>query len=239
MATSSRVVLLSGPEIDTEAVMRFRLTYSGELRPSGREPDAQQPDPLALHKHKLRQAFHVQLKQLWATNKFLREHELDPRAIRAARPVGDDRTYWSSGGRRAPMSEIVADQYKEFGYRFLPLVREDISLLCSLKILFLRRDIPGSVISAGDIDNRIKTIIDGLRRPRNGKEVLGNEVPKEGEDPFFVLLEDDKLVTHLEVETDTLLDPPTGGNFDHRLVHLVITVELRPYNVTLFNLSFS
>ena len=129
------------------------------------------------------------------------------------------------------MSEIVANNYKEFGYRFLPLVREDISLLCSVSILFLRRDIPGSIISAGDLDNRIKTIIDGLRRPRNAKELVGNETPKPGEDPFFVLLEDDSQVTHLEVETDTLLDPPSGGHFDHRLVRLVVTVELRPYNI--------
>ena len=108
-----------------------------------------------------------------------------------------------------------------------------------MSILFLRRDIPGSIISAGDIDNRIKTVIDGLRRPRNGKELVGNETPQAGEDPFYVLLEDDKQVTHLEVETDTLLDPPTGGAFDHRLVRLLITVDLRPYNVTMFNLSFA
>ena len=90
MATSSRVVLLSGPEIDTEAVMRFRLTYAGELRPTSRDPEAQQPDPLAMHKHALRQAFHVQLKELWATNKFLKEHKLNPNSKRGHRPVGDD-----------------------------------------------------------------------------------------------------------------------------------------------------
>lgn len=128
--------------------MRFRLTYEGELRPTVRDAEAQQPDPLAAHKHRLRQAFHVQLKQLWATNKFLREHSLNPReTTRGPRPVGDDRTYWSSGGARQPMRDVVADQYKEYGYRWLPLVRDEISLLCSVSILFLRRDAPGQLLA--------------------------------------------------------------------------------------------
>jgi hypothetical protein len=60
------------------------------------------------------------------------------------------------------------------------------------------------------------------------------------EDPFYCLLEDDKLVSHLEVKTETLLDAPTGDReVDLRRVRLVITVELKPYDVTLFNLSFA
>ena len=114
-----------------------------------------------------------------------------------------------------------------------------ISLLCSLNILFLRRDIPGSVLSAGDIDNPIKTVIDALRRPRHANELVGNETPAADEDPFFCLLEDDSQVSHLEVETDTLLDSPTDDRLDHSRARLVVTVELRPYYPTLFNLSFS
>ncbi len=121
----------------------------------------------------------------------------------------------------------------------MPLVREEIYLLCSVKILFLRRDIPGSALTAGDIDNRLKTVIDALRRPRNATELVGHEVPGIDEDPFFCLLEDDSQVSHLEVETDTLLDPPTNEENDHRRAKLVITVEIHPYYVTLFNLSFS
>lgn len=127
-----------------------------------------------------------------------------------------------------------------FGYRFVPLVREETSLLCSLDILFLRRDIPGSVIDAGDIDNRIKTIIDALRIPRHQNELVGSDAaPGADDDPFFCLLEDDSQVSRLVVETDTLLDPPADGNLDHSEARLMITVEIRPYDVTLFNLSFS
>ncbi len=60
--------------------------------------------------------------------------------------------------------------------------------------------------------------------------------PQAGEELFYVLLEDDKHVTHLEVETDTLLyvDPKEDESF----VRLVILVELRPYNVNTFNIAF-
>ena len=213
--------------------MRFRLTYDGELRPTQRDPIQDQSNPLAKHKHKIRKVFHAQLKQLWATDKFLREAK-----IARVRSEGEFEQVHPHSNV-LPMAEVLAEQYKEFGYRFVPLVREEWYLLCSIRILFLRRDIPGSVFSAGDIDNRIKTIIDGLRRPRNANELVGYESPENGEDPFYVLLEDDSQVTHLEVETDNLLDPPINGGADQRRARLVITVELRPYYVTMLNMSFS
>ena len=59
------------------------------------------------------------------------------------------------------------------------------------------------------------------------------------DDPFFCLLEDDKMVSHFSVETDTLLDSPTNEEADQRKAKLIITVELRPHYVTTFNLSFA
>jgi len=106
-------------------------------------------------------------------------------------------------------------------------------------ILFLRRDVPGSAIQAGDIDNRVKTIIDALRKPDNANELRGNESPRCDEDPFFCLLQDDKLVSHFAVETDTLLDEPQLDDADKRRARVVITVEIRPYLPTHFNLAFS
>lgn len=218
--------------------MRFRLSYEGELRPTQRDAVGSQPDPLAVHKHRIRRAFHLQLKELWRTNKFLREHKMNPRESHI--PVTQGGGWWGSEpAKERPMSEVIAEQYREFGYRFVPLVREQISLLCSLEILFLRRDIPGSIITAGDIDNRIKTIIDALRRPRSQNELVNDDIaPRDGEDPFYCLLEDDSQVSHLVVETDTLLDPATNDDADHRKARLIITVELKPYYATMFNLSF-
>lgn len=106
-------------------------------------------------------------------------------------------------------------------------------------MLFLRRDIPGSALQSGDIDNRVKTLIDALRKPTNANELRGNENPKDGETPFFCLLEDDKLISHFAVETDTLLDEIQPGDEDKRKARVVITVEIRPYVPTFFNLAFS
>jgi hypothetical protein len=80
-------------------------------------------------------------------------------------------------------------------------------LACSLDILFLRRDSPGNLVrSGGDIDNRINTLFDALRRPENGEEVAGFP-PGPNEDPFFCLMETDSLVTEVSVITDRLLLP--------------------------------
>jgi hypothetical protein len=76
--------------------MRFRLTYEGDLRPTQRDPEANQKEPLAAHKHNIRKTFHLQLKQLWATNKFLRNHKLSRNAMRPSRPVADESSYWGT-----------------------------------------------------------------------------------------------------------------------------------------------
>ena len=132
--------------------------------------------------------------------------------------------------------DVVAARHNQFGYRFVPLVTRYFHLLCSIHVLFLRHDVPGSVIQAGDIDNRIKTLIDALRLPNNQTELVGSDSkPCRGETPFFCLLEDDRLVSGFSVETDTLLNPPRSGGRD---VKVVVTVELRPYFATPFNLSF-
>lgn len=218
--------------------MKFRLTYEGPLYSTQRDSIGDQKDGKAKHKHMLRQHFHKQLKQLWATDKFLKEatrQKIETVAPRA--PSG--KSYWSAEGDEVSLAQAVAANYEEYGYRFVPLVRESETLLCSLDVLFLRRDIPGSALDAGDIDNRMKTLIDGLRRPRNAAELVGNDTPQVDEDPFYCLLEDDKCVSHFSVETDTLLDPTGPGEADAARVKLVITVILRPYYVTMENLSYA
>lgn len=224
--------------------MKFRLTYEGELRPTGRDPEREQRDPLASHKQEIRKVFHGQLKQLWLTNKFLKEHKtykdefvVPPSVVSRFVGVG----FMGTPPREAivPLSEYIASNFQRNGYRFAPLVCKDFSLLCSLDILFLRRDFPTGVISRGDLDNRVKTLIDALRMPTSASELRGNETPAAGEDPFFCLLEDDNLVTSLSVESSMLLDAPVAGDGGDGRVKLVISVELKPEDITMFNLSFS
>ncbi|MEM9523329.1 MAG: hypothetical protein AAF982_04950 [Pseudomonadota bacterium] len=240
MNSPQRVVYLSAPEglPPAEDILRFRLIYDGTLQPSQRDPENGQEDPIALHKQKIRKVFHGQLKRLWHTNQFLTTHKMHPRQKSGEHSPGAGAVIGPNPHEMILMRDLVPDLYQENGYRFLPLVREEWHLLCELDILFLRRDRPGSVIQAGDIDNRIKTLIDSLRKPKGANELIGSEVPEPGEDPFFVLMEDDKQVSSLTVETDDLLDPIELPNADNRRARVVITVNVRPYYVTTLNLSF-
>jgi hypothetical protein len=233
-----RIINLSGPDVACfeGQEMRFRLTYKGPLQSMQRDANDMQSDPGAALIHSIRQDFHKQLKTLWETNRFLRETTAYPPLFAGkGRSPNDFFSISPSPDQLVPVKDIVADMHKENGYRFVPLVREDWELLCDLDILFLRKDFTGGPITAGDLDNRVKALIDALRKPRNANELSGNVTPKVGEDPFFVLMEDDKNVTSLSVETDTLFDDST----DQRQVELVITVTIRPYHTTNFNLGFA
>lgn len=43
--------------------------------------------------------------------------------------------------------------------------------------------------------------------PQNDNEIATNDVPKQGEEIFYCLLEDDKLISKLSITTDRLLYP--------------------------------
>jgi hypothetical protein len=117
----------------------------------------------------------------------------------------------------------------------VPLVRNSLALTCALDILFLRKGGEGSLIAeGGDLDNRIKTLFDGLRMPKPGE--VGP--PNAGEDPeavTFCLLEDDSLITDFAVTTDRLLTHPGAKESE---VLLVIDVVVRVAHLTSHNLGF-
>lgn len=201
--------------------MKFRLIYDGPLQSTQRDPQNGQRDRLIDHKHAIRRAFHEQLKHLWSEKKELRNW-----SVYAG---GWPNLPHQSEKEQVSITEALASQNVLNDYRFVPLVTEYSNLHCELDILFKRRDPPGSLLSAGDLDNRIKTLIDALRMPANALELEGMS-PQEGEDPFFCLMEDDNQVTGLKVDTDTLL-----GGGDPRRVQLVVTVNVKPYYLTIGN----
>jgi hypothetical protein len=242
MNAPARVVYLKPleSELESEPIMRFRLTYEGELRATQRDPVANQSDPLASHKHQIRRVFHKQLKTLWNENQFLRGYRRPTERSIDSRPIHISAAYFGEPDEvKIPLVDYIASCFPFGQYKFAPLVCEEFSLLCSIDILFLRRDIPGSAITAGDIDNRVKTLTDALSKPKNAQELAGNERPLEDETPFFCLLEDDKLISGFSVETDTLLDEVVPGDADRRKARTIITIEIKPYYPTFFNLAFS
>lgn len=197
--------------------MQFRLIYDGRLLGASRE------NTRAEHKHDIRRIFHKQLKRLWSVNKHLRE-------VAEHYPQGPDGSFRCEDN---VYLQFIANKFTTGDYRCVPLVTAELELACGLDILFLRYDQPGAtLIQSGDIDNRLKTLFDALRRPQNKQEIFGK--PTEGENPFYCLLEDDKLIDHVSVSTDLLLEPERDRND----VHLVIDVKIRTTNLTIANLGF-
>jgi hypothetical protein len=209
-----------------QAEMEFKLTYEGLLKAATNNNNQ------VKHKHEIRKVFHKQLKRLF---------ELHP-AYEIVRPINKETiesdSYISASAHDADKQyQELIKRFERNGYKFLPLATRDLSLMCSINILFLRPDPPGGVIKSGDIDNRMKTIFDSLRMPSDGNELKGHETPDEGEVPFFCLLEDDSLISHPSIETDTLLQP-TRSEWQNNDSRLVITVRLSPYRHTWGNTGF-
>lgn len=209
-----KTVLMWLPGFDTRAEedVEFRLVYEGNLfaENEGRSRNPHWKEARAKHKHEIRKDFHRQLKKLWQTHPGLKSY-------------GHVRSHHYGDKNHL---DFIADNFSENGFRFVPLATRANCLLCKIDILMLRPGAPGSVIvNPGDLDNRLKTLFDALKRPQ-GKNELGGYLPEADENPFFCLLEDDGLITHAVVETDTLLNPKTTNISE---VIAVISVSVRPY----------
>ena len=185
--------------------MEFRLTYRGQLKGNG-TPE---------QKQRIRRFINPQLSNLWTQP-----------------PLTDYKDYLPGGELEAAEGSPFAKTVGPF--TFQPLVVSAHDLVAELNITFLRPEPPGLLVSnSGDIDNRIKTLLDALRMPHNLGELPTNDAPGAGETPFCVLLEDDSLITHLTITTDRLLEP-TAHQLD---VMLIIYVRTKVTRATIDNLG--
>lgn len=203
--------------------MEFRLTYSGLLLSSGNDAKHGKAD----HKHKLRLAFHPQLKRLWDITPFLKTGERSGPSVLLLESSDNPPNYKASW---------LAKKHADFGWKFVPLVTTDLDLICELDILFLRPRRPGGLVKSGDIDGRLKTLLDALSKPDLNQAYQSRSAGKD-ETPLYVLLEDDELVTSVSVKTDQLLEYVTKEKNPNE-VRLVITVRIRPHEMTLANMQF-
>ena len=106
-------------------------------------------------------------------------------------------------------------------FTFVPIIAERLAHVATLGITLLTPEEPGrAVTQAGDLDNRVKTLLDALRVPKSVGELPKDDRPLEDETPFYCLLEDDALVSGLSVVSDRLL----GRNVDPVTAVLVIHV---------------
>jgi len=98
-------------------------------------------------------------------------------------------------------------------FQFIPLINQRLYSIAALHITLLRPGELGSVLKkSGDVDNRLKTLFDALRVP-DSNQIPRDDVPQNGETPFFCLLDDDALVTEVAVITDRLLEPSENSNW--------------------------
>ena len=215
--SSERRVLLGNQCLEPrEGDMQFRLTYEGRLK-SGASASPE-------HKHEIRRVFHRQLRQLWSVHPFFKEDK--------AWEYEPPRTKVKHTSRKTQLGEI----FSRCGYKFVPIASKDLLVHCSLDILFLRPDPPGQLLTSGDIDNRVKTLLDALKMPNSNQDLGSYLTPEGDENPFFVLLEDDGMVTRLAVETDMLLQP-TSDSVGQQDARLVISVSLTPYQAIWGNMG--
>ena len=178
--------------------MEFRLFYRG-LLPAGSSGKADD-------KHRIRQAFRPQLAELWKQRR-ISEVKLD---------------FFIEHHHKAMVTQ-------RGDYRFLPLIGTFTKLACKLGILFLRPGEPGNIrTQSGDIDNRLKNLLDALTVPPHN-QVVGS--PSDEEQPYFhCLLENDNLVTSINIETDRLLQP-------HSPDEVVLVIHVSAYALELNGIS--
>jgi hypothetical protein len=154
-------------------------------------------------KQALRRSFHSQLSQFWLQN-----------------PLRDSRHLWDESDKLYKGEAKIGRTIGSF--HFIPLVNEYLYFVADLQIQLLRSEPPGSTkAQSGDLDNRIKTLLDALRMPRSAEEIPKNDYPRDGEQPFFCLLEDDALINSFSVTTHRWLEP----NVCRKEVILLVTAR--------------
>ncbi|MGH3951392.1 MAG: hypothetical protein ACRDSE_20120 [Pseudonocardiaceae bacterium] len=189
--------------------MRFTLTYTGRLPGSS---DAKV-------KHRIRLELHPQLKALWATH---------PALVNKENWIAESQIDSSDENKKAILIKEID------GNVFASLVHPYLRLYAELDILVLRPNAPGAVIShSGDIDNQLKTLFDALRRPVDVSEVPKSWEAETDERPLHCLLDDDKLITRVSVDTDRLLIPGA----DPKDVQVTVRVAVKGFTATWGNLG--
>jgi hypothetical protein len=161
--------------------MKFTLTFDGDLPSAGGSKRLSE-------KWEIRRFLQPQLAELWETSPILSRLAKFSKLPNAG-GISIFEQHHSCPDYPAPdpsftYIDVCEPLYVE-GHSFLPLIRDSLALVCGLDILFLRKEEPGKLVEhGGDIDNRIKTLFDGLRMPTRDEMHLAS--PHDPQ-PFFLL----------------------------------------------------
>lgn len=211
--------------------MQFRLVWRGKLPGTGNS--SKKPNVV----RDIRDELHPQLEFLWKSHSALKRlKSTSIVSTNAARDLNlTDSPYHAPRNlAQFPMRDYETDLCApicENGRSYIPLVRKSLDLNCHLNIMFLRQEDPGSlVLQGGDLDNRIKTLFDALKKPE--PDIAARFQQKH--DPTYCLLESDTLISGFDVDTDRLLFPQTAEESE---AYLVIEVVIRVLNIGPWNIS--
>ena len=151
--------------------MEFCLHYNGKLKSQDN----------AAGKHQIRIALHDQIKSLCNSEPFSVVFEPDLKGTRdSGKPM-----FLELGSKR---------------YWFL--ISEHLATVADLKITVLVPHKVGKLVqNGGDIDNRIKTLFDGLRIPSVSSEIPSSDAFDYSKSGMFCLLQDDKLINRISIQT--------------------------------------
>jgi hypothetical protein len=204
-------------------VLEFRLLFEGTLPPSGGS------NTRPAEKHQIRQSFHPQLRRLWKLNASLRQY---------AEHAGKATVPGLSQDEKIELGlTSIGKEFARESFQFVPLVTPALDLRCNLDILLLRPEEDRFIFKQGDIDGQLKTLFDALRLPI-GLTETGGIGPLDDENPFFCLLQDDRLISEVRVTTDQLLLLPGTRQLNANDCYAVIRVNLRYKNARTFGNYF-
>ncbi|SDF60138.1 hypothetical protein SAMN05660662_2666 [Blastococcus aurantiacus] len=161
----------------------------------------------------IRDALHPQLVELWQHEPLRDRHDL-------LKPAGT-----------TEISVLVERSGQFYG----ALVHDNLHLTAELDLLLLRPESAAGPIVRGDIDNRLKTLLDALSAPAHAQQVPEGARPTSADDPLYTLLQDDRLITRVTVETDRLLAPVQDPDWNS----VVIRVTVKARRLILGNMDLS
>lgn len=157
----------------------------------------------------MRRSFSAQLEKIWGKAPFETLKNWEDTAFAAGAPK---------------FTRMMHDQ------TFVPFYGRDVGVGVELDITLLTgMPIRKPVISAGDLDNRVKRIIDALRIPNGQGEMYGKLLPG---GRHYCLIEDDNAVLSLGARLGPYL-----GSDDPAVSFAIVRVRPMAMRVTLNNLA--
>lgn len=126
--------------------------------------------------------------------------------------IRDQSVGMMSGEAKVRLTTDVGD------YRFRSPAHSAMRTAVELDVMILA---PRGRTPPGDLDNRLKTLIDGLTRPASEQQLLGHVPPSEG-GPTYCLMDDDALVERISVDSRPWFDPTASVGE----VLVIVTAEL-------------